>query len=239
MKEVLIVGSYCNTQVKLNALEELLDKAQEMNLPTIVFGRWPIPEKLQQKCDYWIYDKSNPVLEERALDHFLLINGERISNYFFDFGYAAIEQIIKTLGFARAMHYDIAHWLNYDIDMNGFQSFREAAVPAILTDGRDAACVRFKPLSAEPLRGINTTSITFKVGTAYDKLRGVLTKSFYRKFVENDENLVAEDFIEECFKVSEIDYAILPVESAPSATLTSTGVRKHGCIPDGECQFNQ
>jgi hypothetical protein len=116
--------------------------------------------------------------------------------------------------------------------MNFFQEFREKTRSEVLTNDKDAVCTKFKPISTEPLRGINTTSIAFKVFPAYDKLRGILSKSFYRKCSKNDENYIAEDFIEECFNVAEVDYSVLPTEFFPPATLTSTGSRKHGQIPE-------
>jgi hypothetical protein len=232
MREVILVGSYCDTEVKLKALENLLDAAKSMDIPVIAFGRWPIPERIQEKCAYWIYDQSNPVLSERTLDHWFRINGEQLSNYFFDFGYAALEQIVKTLGFAKNLHYDIAYWLNYDVDMASFEKFREVTSAAIINNRREVACTKFKPISTQPLRGINTTSIAFKINPAYEKLRGVLSKSFYRKCAEPNEDYIAEDFIEECFNVAEVDYEIMPIEFFPNALLTSTGSRKHGQIPE-------
>lgn len=232
MKEVIIIGSYCDTAVKLAALDRILDQTKDLGLPTIVFGRYPIPERIQKKCDYWIYDKSNPVLEDRALNHWFLINDKKISNLFFDFAYAALEQITKTLGFAKSLNYEVAHWLNYDVDLQNFEEFRRAALISLNDHGNSAACVRFMPVSNGVLRGINTTSISFKVADSHSKLVGIMTQSFYRKFFEQNGDYIAEDFIEDCFKLSELKYGIIPVHLAPKATLTSTGLRKHGNIPD-------
>jgi hypothetical protein len=232
MKEIFIIGSYCDTAPKLAALERLLDQIREIGLPTVVFGRYPIPERVQKKCDYWIYDRSNPILEDRALNHWLVINDKRISNLFFDFAYAALEQIIKTLGFVKNLNYDIAHWLNYDVDLQNFRDFRKASVKSLIESNKSAACVRFMPISDGNLRGINTTSISFKVNEAHSKLVGVMTQSFYRMNFEKNGDYIAEDFIEDCFRVAELDHEILPASLAPHATLTSTGLRKHGQVPE-------
>jgi hypothetical protein len=99
VKEIVIFGSYCNTKEKLAALEKSITDAKALNLDVLVFGRYPIPEKTQKLCDYWIFDKSNPVMLDRALNHWCATHGKYISNWFYDYGYAALEQIVKTLGF--------------------------------------------------------------------------------------------------------------------------------------------
>jgi hypothetical protein len=232
MKEVILVGSYCDTSAKIEALERLLAQASELGLPTIVFGRYPIPERLQRLCDYWIYDKSNPVMLDRALNHWLRVEDKIISNFFFDYGYPALEQIVKTLGFAKNLNYEIAHWLGYDVDLSGFSKFRDESLAVLSTTDSIATCVGFRPVYPGPIKGINTTSITFRVGEAYDRLRGVLTQTFYRKLINLHGDFIAEDLMEECFNVSELKYTMLPEEIAPVATLTSTGIRKHGDIPE-------
>ena len=119
MKEIAIFGSYCNTKEKLQALENSIKGAKDIGLDVMVFGRYPLPEKVQLQCDYWIFDKSNPVLEDRALNHYFYIHDKYISNWFYDYGYAALEQITKTLGFAKSLNYDIAYWLVYDVNTSG------------------------------------------------------------------------------------------------------------------------
>jgi hypothetical protein len=52
MKEILLVGAYCDTAVKLEALERLLAQAKDLNMPVLVFGRYPLPERVQKLCDY-------------------------------------------------------------------------------------------------------------------------------------------------------------------------------------------
>lgn len=229
MKEIVIFGSYCNTKEKLAALEKSITDAKALNLDVLVFGRYPIPEKTQKLCDYWIFDKSNPVMLDRALNHWCATHGKYISNWFYDYGYAALEQIVKTLGFTKSLNYDIAYWLVYDVDLTNFQSFREVCLDKLQT--YNAVCHNFYPVTPGPAKGIDGTSIGFKIQIAYDKLKGTITETFYRDLISRKNPFISEDFMEECFRISEINHYILQEKPNLPATLTSTGVRKHGDIP--------
>ncbi len=229
MKEIVIFGSYCNTKEKLIALEKSIADAKILGLDVLVFGRYPIPESTQKMCDYWVFDKSNPVMMDRALNHWKISHGKYFSNWFYDYGYAALEQIVKTLGFAKSLNYDIAYWLVYDVDLTHFQSFREICLDKLQT--YNAVCHLFHPTSHGPAKGIDGTSVGFKIQTAYDKLKGTITETFYRDLIARKDPFISEDFMEECFRVSEMNHYILPEKPNLPATLTSTGVRKHGDIP--------
>lgn len=234
MKEIAIFGSYCNTKEKLSALENSIIQAKNLGLDVLVFGRYPIPESTQQLCDYWIFDKSNPVLDDRTLNHWLLVKGvvgdKYISNWFQDYGYAALEQITKCLGFVNNLDYEIAYWLVYDVDLTHFQSFRSSC--RIHLKSHQVVAHKFHYHSHDEPRGIDGTSIGFKVQPSYTKLKGVITETFYRDLISRRDNFISEDFMEECFRVSELDVHILEQKPNLPATLTSTGVRAHGDIPD-------
>lgn len=229
MKEIAIFGSYCNTKEKLTTLEKSITDAKALGLDVLVFGRYPIPESTQRMCDYWIYDKSNPILEDRNLEHWLLHSGKRISNWFQDYGYAALEQITKCLGFANNLEYDIAYWLVYDVDLTHFSEFRTLCQDKLNT--YDAVCHSFYPISYGPAKGISGTSVGFKIRESYTRLKGIMTKTFYRDLISRRDQFISEDFMEECFRVSELNYFLMPEKPNLPATLTSTGVRKHGDVP--------
>jgi len=229
VKEIVIFGSYCNTKEKLATLEKSITDAKALGLDVLVFGRYPIPESTQKMCDYWIYDKSNPVLEDRNLEHWLLYAGKRISNWFPDYGFAALEQISKCLGFANNLEYDIAYWLVYDVDLTHFSEFRSLCQEKLQT--YDAVCHPFYPVEYGNAKGISGTSVGFKIRESYNRLKSTITKTFYLDLISRRDQFISEDFMEECFRVSELNYYLMPEKPNLPATLTSTGVRKHGDVP--------
>lgn len=229
MKEIAIFGSYCNTKEKLTALENSIKHAKALDLDVLVFGRYPIPESTQHLCDYWIFDKSNPVLQDRSLNHWYAHEGKYFSNWFRDYGFAALEQITKCLGFVNTLEYEVAYWLVYDVNLTYFPPFRETCLDKLTT--YNVVCHKFIPVSGQLPKGIDGTSIGFKVQPAYNRLKGTITETFYRDLISRRENFISEDFMEECFRISEINYHVLEQKPNLPATLTSTGVRKHGDIP--------
>jgi hypothetical protein len=234
VKEIVIFGSYCNTKEKLERLEKSITDAKALGLDVLVFGRYPIPPKTQQMCDYWIFDKSNPVLKDRALEHWLMHSGKRMSNWFYDYGYAALEQITKSLGFVKSLNYDVAYWLVYDVDLTNFPEYREICKAKL--ENYNVVCSPFYPVSYGEAKGISGTSVAFKVGESYDRLKGVITETFYRDLISRRDQFISEDFMEECFKVSELKYYLTNDLPVLPAVLTSTGVRKHGDVP---LEFNK
>lgn len=231
MKEILLVGAYCDTAVKLKALERLLTQAKDLHMPVLVFGRYPLPERVQRLCDYWLFDKSNPIISDHVISHWNRVHGRVISNLFLDYGFAALDQMTKSLGFVDSLNYDIAYWVGYDVDLTEFPKFREASLEQINEKGSHAVGFMFKPTSEGPFRGFGTTTIAFKVNEASVKLRGSLTESLYRWVISHDQNLLAEDVIETCFKLADVKHHILDQSLNLPATLTATGIRKHGDVP--------
>lgn len=226
MKEIVLIGSYCNTKIKLNTLEKQIDNLKLLNLDILVFGRYPLPQYIQEKCDYFIFDKSNPIIEDRVLYNYLFTHGKKINFIFQDYGYAALEQITKSLGFVKSLNYDIAYWLVYDVDTTEFPSFRELSLNKLKE--HNAVCHQFLKSDNLP-SGIDGTSVSFKVQTAYDKLKSTMTETFYRDLINRThKTFISEDFMEECFRVSEMNhYMVTPKPSLP-AVLSSTNNRKHG-----------
>jgi hypothetical protein len=229
MKEIAIIGSYCNTDIKLNILEKQIDKLKLLDLDILVFGKYPLPSYLQKKCDYFIFDKSNPVIEDRVLYHYLYTHGKKINYIFKDYGYAALEQITKSLGFVKSLNYDIAYWLVYDVDVTEFSSFRNLSLKKLLEF--DAVCSVFRRSNAN-CQGLDGTSVSFKVQTSYDKLKGNITKTFYKDLIDRKGNdFISEDFMEECFRIGEVNYYITEEKNLP-AVLSSTVNRKLGEVGD-------
>ena len=229
MKEIILIGSYCNTQIKLDILEKQIDSLKLLNIDILVFGRYPLPSYIQKRCAYFRFDKYNPIIENRTLYHYLHTHGQEINYVFEDYGYAALEQIIKSLGFAKSLNYDIAHWLVYDVDVTEFNLFRLLSLEKLSI--HDVVCSKFQKTN-DLEQGIDGCSLSFKIHTAYDKLKGNMTKTFYKDLIKRkNKDFISEDFMEECFRVSEIQpYIVSPKPNLP-AVLSSTKNRQHGEVP--------
>jgi len=227
MKEIIIVGSYCNTEKKLLCLIDLIAKAKENNMDILVYGRYPIPEYVQSMCDYWIYDKSNPVFKTDRKNFIWYKNfGKKIIRTVEnDWGFAAIEQIIKSLGVVKAFSYEIAYWVNYDVDLTNFQKFKSLCSENF----KSYSCVMY-PWSNNGI-GVCLTSIGFKINESYARLKGVITKTNYISIFKSD-NFIPEDIFRKMVESSELDYFISEEYTPMRASINSEGERLNGEIPE-------
>jgi hypothetical protein len=232
MREIFVVGSYCDTASKIEALENLLHQAKSLGIQTLVFGKYPLPEKTQRLCDYFLFDKDNPFIAGRAICYWHTNHGFRVSDIFPDHGLAALSQITKGLSVAKALNYDIAYWVNYDVDLANFADFSSAAKLS-LSQGSHAAGFEFTkmaPLAA----GICLTSIAFKLNPASEKLNGILTESLYRRVIESNSSFYAEDVMLEAVKLSELKYDFLDPALNFPASITVMGDRLNGKFDSGK-----
>jgi hypothetical protein len=237
MKALFVVGSYCDNDSKLEALESLLLQAQELGIQTLVIGKYPIPERVQRLCSYFLFDKDNPFITGRAISYWHAIYGVKVSDLFPDHGLAALSQITIGLSVAKALGYDIAYWVNYDVDLTKFADFSIAA-RASIENGNHAAGFEFtkkEPYAA----GICLTNIAFKVNPASEKLNGILTESLYRRVVESDSSLYAEDVMLEAIKLSELKYDYLDPALNFPASISVMGDRLNGKIRDQLCPISR
>ena len=230
MKEIVIIGSYSNTKEKLRLLEECINECRKNDLDVLVYGRYPIPESTQKLCNYWIFDKSNPVLDGRLMDFWNTNYGKKTHKLNNDFGFAAIEQIIKGLGFVKSLNYESAYWVNYDVDMTNFNTFID--IWSKKKKDYNSLGYEFYTNYGE-IKGINATVLAFNVNTSFEKLKGYFTITNYYKTNLNTTNF-AEHFIKKCYELSELSYYILESTLTLPSKITSNddGLgRRHGEIP--------
>lgn len=227
MKKVVLVGTYCDTPVKLNLLIDLIKKIKERNLDIIVYGKYPIPDYVQEMCDYWIYDKSNPLINNRTLNVWELRYGKRFSKLInFDWGFAAMDQLIKSLGFANSLNYEIAYWLNYDVNLENFDLFQSQCDELL----PNTSSVLYYWDTPHRVDGVSLLSICFKIHESYEKLKGVVNMTVYNNLIKDTE-FIAEDVFGEMLKMSELNHHVIKEDPKIDAQINSFGNRINGEIP--------
>lgn len=196
-------------------------------MDVLVYGRYPIPEYVQAMCDYWIYDKSNPVFKTDRKVYIWYKNFDKkiIRTVENDWGFAAIEQIIKSLGAVKAFSYEIGYWVNYDVDLTNFQKFKSLCSENF----KSYSCVMY-PWSNNGI-GVCLTAIGFKINESYARLKGVITKTNYTSIFKSD-NFIPEDIFRKMVESSELDYFISEEYTPMRASINSEGERLNGAIPE-------
>jgi hypothetical protein len=227
MKEVIIIATYCNTIEKLNALEDTITRSKSMGFDVIVYGKYPIPERLQLLCDFWIFDKQNTIMTDRAVviwENRFGKTATKIAKN--DWGYAVFEQIKRSLACAKSLNYDVAYWLNYDIDMTYFFNFYKICNENI--KNYDSI---FYGWDKDTNNGVALTSMCFKINETYDKINGLLNEKSYKKISSNT-NMLAEHIFENLLQLTDLNFYKITNSTPLLTKIWSFSNRTNGFIPE-------
>ena len=123
-KKVALISTYCDTQEKLDVLSKNIDNVKTFGLDVIVISSLILPEYIQNKCDYFLLMKDNPVLDwpQKAMFAWqeLMLNGEKIkiTRTYADYGWAGLYQVKKLSEIALSLDYDYFYHMIYDLKFN-------------------------------------------------------------------------------------------------------------------------
>ena len=121
MTKAVIILSHCNTEEKLQVLKNnILKLKSNPNLDIILTSHIFLPQEIVDSVEYFVYDKSNPVLSwpQRGMFSWKEYNKIYLNTIQPDYGWCVFNQI--KLGGLMALDYDISYIINYDlvIDLN-------------------------------------------------------------------------------------------------------------------------
>jgi hypothetical protein len=124
MKNAIIILSHCDTEKKLQVLQDNISKLKKHpNLDIILTSHISLPQEIIDSVNYFVYDKSNPILEwpQRGYHFYQTyqINDlELILNCISsDYGWTVFNQILLGGKFINSSH-DYVYILNYDLDID-------------------------------------------------------------------------------------------------------------------------
>ena len=113
--------SHCDNNEKLIALENNIKTLKECGFDVLLSSHIPLGEKITSSVNYFIYDKSNPILQfpEKALVYWksILIGDTftSLDELLPDYGFTPYNQIKKIGAFCKELEYDNFTFINYDI----------------------------------------------------------------------------------------------------------------------------
>lgn len=124
MNPCILITSHLNNSDKVEVAHNLVDSLQDKGLPIIFVGNFPIPQELQQKVDYTLNVKENPVANRSIVwwevhDNFLNSQDTPIALHriVWDYGYAHLHQSIKGFKLCQSLGYDYVYHFNYDVEI--------------------------------------------------------------------------------------------------------------------------
>lgn len=116
MNSCFLITSYCDTEEKLNVLSATIQDLKKYGLDICVHAHFPLPFEIQQSVNYYIFDKSNPIIpyDVRSIIMWRKIDNLQLNILKRDYGYTVMNQIKGGSLFLHNLNYDIIHILNYD-----------------------------------------------------------------------------------------------------------------------------
>ena len=133
MKDLILISNYSNTSEKLDILRNLVNQITQQKdfFDLLLVSHTTIPEDIQNKCNYVIYDYKNELLYDlnlRNTSWFNPGNDRRIISAFtgyYNTHLAIWRMIILGNSFAQNLGYNKVHHIEYDSSINDFTELIE------------------------------------------------------------------------------------------------------------------
>ena len=173
-KNLIIIECYCDTEEKLSLLKNMVLKLNG-NFDILISSHSPIPEEIQCNIDYFIFDKSNPILKypERGMKFWRIIDNIKITHIMDDYGWTVYNLRKNAISLCKKLNYDYFSFINYDIEITD-------DLIELLSNPKDFVCTNFlDPLTKESLFPSLLFNILNKENTY--KIYDLINKNEYLK----------------------------------------------------------
>lgn len=120
-KNLVIILSHCDTEEKLKVLENNIQQLKTNNFDILLTSHIPLPGNIQSQVEYFIYDKSNPILHwpKRGMTYWKILPTDtenlKLVNILSDYGWTAFNQLLTSSHLGLSLEYDHYSFINYDI----------------------------------------------------------------------------------------------------------------------------
>jgi autotransporter strand-loop-strand O-heptosyltransferase len=121
-EDIFVIDCWPDNEQKEKTLLDLIDRIKVFNVPIILCGHYPVNPKIQDKVDYFIFDKNNDVLHEKDFeeygvfsDRWTQLNNCKITNRVnFHHDYAIWLTMKNAFNLANQLGKKYIHFLEYD-----------------------------------------------------------------------------------------------------------------------------
>lgn len=128
-EHIFVVDCWPDNENRENDLLECIKILKTFNIRILLVGHYPVKPEIQKMVDYYIFDKSNPLLLSDELSDYdvdsgrwTLLNGQRIENLqTFHHDYAIWETMRNAFNFCNYLGKKYIHFLEYDNIPNAYQ----------------------------------------------------------------------------------------------------------------------
>jgi len=187
---IVLIQSHCDDDYSKNVLLDNIKKLKEYDVDILLFSHITLPEYIIKEVNYFVFDKSNPILyEEREQLYWWENENYRLETKVPDYGWTVFNQIIKSTNLISELNYKYVFLFCYDtIIDNTINNFLLNPKSGIFKHIKDDG-------------GEHKTSLIFSVFEKHDLLR--MVKIFSKDEYINKWDLMAESYFE--YKLKEVN----------------------------------
>jgi len=120
---LFIILSHCDSGEKLSVLISTISRIKKEGFEILLVSHIPLSSEIQSLVDYFVYDKSNPLLiwPERGMCHWKSLWWDggryRLDSIFPDTGWTALNQFKLGSSLGLGLDYDYYTFINYDTSL--------------------------------------------------------------------------------------------------------------------------
>jgi hypothetical protein len=76
MKKIIILDTYPSTKEHLECLNECIDRLSGKGYDLMITSHYPVPLHIQEKVDYYLFDKENTMTPNEVVEYALELNNK-------------------------------------------------------------------------------------------------------------------------------------------------------------------
>lgn len=193
-RKIVLIQSHCNSDDKKKYLLKNIEKLREYDVDILLFSHITLPEEIISKVDYFVYDKSNPILySERRHWYWWANETLKLETFVPDYGWTVFNQIIKSYNLVNTLNYDFYYIFCYDL---------------IIDDTVKDALNNPKTQIYKHTKGYDTNSITFDASLVFanfshEDFKKIISSLSKSEYIERHD-LIAEKYFEIKLKENDI-----------------------------------
>ena len=193
--QLIVIGTYPNTDARIKLTIDCINSAKELNRPIMLVSHYPVPKKIQEMVDYYVYDQHNPLTHHSYYNRFyredeeakveMKITGNSNQSL------TVLTNLINAGKAAKAFGFNKMFYITFDIELD------EKDFPAIYNgfsklDNEWQAVLA--TLNTPFGKGIQTNGMFFNTDFVGKLLDDVRTPEEYNKLCES---IGAQNFLED------------------------------------------
>jgi hypothetical protein len=130
MKEIVLILAYTPTSEKQDRLRELITSLKSFNYRICLSTHTSTPQDIIDKCEYFLYDRENPILWDDDIKYWAYTETESIIFKFKPFnilathGLALWRMYSGALSHLKSLDEEVVHMIEYDTIVNDVDFFK-------------------------------------------------------------------------------------------------------------------